>query len=146
MLYTQINLSGPILIIEDDEDDQLILTRILKELNLADKVIYFSTPIEALDYLQQATVHPFILICDINMPMINGIEFKKQIDQDPVLKAKCTPFIFWSTSISDTLVHQAYTETTIQGFFQKSCNYNELKQQLYYILGYWYYCQHPVFE
>lgn len=143
MSYPQLYPNGAILIIEDDEDDQFIFNKIFEELHIADKVVYFSNTLNAIQYLRAETTRPFLIISDINLPMQNGLDFKQQINSDPALRDKCIPFIFLSTSIKRTSVDKAFKELSVQGFFQKNDDYKQLKQRLYLILEYWQYCQHP---
>lgn len=136
--------SGPIVIIEDDPDDRYVFEEVLKELNLSNKLISFSTATDAWNYLQTTSDSPFIIFSDINLPKQNGIEFKKQIDADEYLRKKCIPFIFYSTSVNQYAVNEAYTQITIQGYFQKCYSYEETKTTLKLIFDYWTVCVHPV--
>jgi CheY-like chemotaxis protein len=77
------------------------------------------------------------------MPGINGLEFKRQIDADPVLRKKSIPFIFYSTAALQKDVNEAYTELTIQGFFIKGNDYNKTKALIRTIIDYWKNCIHP---
>jgi CheY-like chemotaxis protein len=85
---------GPIIIVEDDRDDRFIIAEVLKELNIPNKTLWFSKCMEAFDYLKSNDDQPFIIICDINLPEVNGIEFKRQVDSDPELRRKSIPFVF----------------------------------------------------
>ncbi|MDJ1469540.1 response regulator [Xanthocytophaga flava] len=143
MNYPALSMNGPILIIEDDVDDQFIFSKIFSELQIADKIKYFSNPAKALAFLREDPSQPFLIICDINLPVMSGLEFKTAIDRDPMLRTKSIPFVFLSTSIAQKMVDKAYKELTIQGFFQKSDDYEDLKRRLYSILDYWHHCQHP---
>jgi CheY-like chemotaxis protein len=135
--------SGPIVIVEDDVDDQEIVAEILKELEAPNELLIFDNCTDALHFLKFATKQPFIILCDINLPQLNGLEFKKDIDTDSALRQKCVPFIFFSTAATKPIVTEAYTRMTVQGFFQKSSNIKELKHQLYIIMEYWRLCKHP---
>lgn len=53
------NKNGPIVIIEDDADDQLLLTEVLKELDFPNEVIFFSDGEKALAYLVSSGDNPF---------------------------------------------------------------------------------------
>jgi len=90
--------SGPIIIIEDDEDDRDIIEEVLKELKIPNPTVFFTGCIEAYEYLQTHNNQPFIIFCDINLPDLSGIEFKRQIDAHKELRQKSIPFVFFSTS------------------------------------------------
>lgn len=135
--------SGPIIVIEDDEDDKDIFKEIITELNIDNEVIWFSNSIDSWNYLKTTTQQPFIIFSDINLPKQNGIDFKKQIDGDKQLRQKSIPFIFYSTAVDPRIVTQAYVEMTIQGFFRKGTDYEQMKEDIRLILDYWRACKHP---
>lgn len=135
--------SGPIIVIEDDPDDQNILQDILKELKIDNKLIFFTKTIDAFHFLKSTTEAPFVIFSDVNLPEQTGIDFKKEIDKDEELRKKSIPFIFYSTAATQAIVNEAYTEMTIQGFFKKGDNYEEIKRNIKLILEYWEVCKHP---
>ena len=134
---------GPIILIEDDLDDQEIFRDVIKELNQPNDLIIFSNCPEGFKYLKVTSEQPFIIFCDVNLPVQNGIEFKKQIDEDPELRKKSIPFVFYSTSVNQATVNEAYTKMTVQGFFQKKESFQEIKANIKLILEYWKACKHP---
>jgi hypothetical protein len=72
------------------------------------------------------------------------LEFKRQVNQDDELRQKCIPFIFFSTAALKEVVTEAFTEMTVQGFFQKSGDLQELRSALNTIITYWKLCRHPI--
>lgn len=135
--------SGPIIVVEDDVDDKEIFEDILRELNITNKFIWFNNCDDAWKYLKSTSEQPFIIFSDVNLPRQNGIEFKRQIDADEQLRKKSIPFIFYSTAVNQHIVNEAYTQMTVQGFFQKSSKYGEMKQNIQIIFDYWKQCKHP---
>jgi len=133
----------PIILIEDDIDDKDILEEVLTELNLPNKVIWFKNCIDAWQYLYTTTDSPFIIICDINLPLQSGMDFKRQIDTNLEMRRKSIPFIFYSTSASQKLVNEAYMQFTVQGYFKKEYDFEEIKNNMRVILTYWSICKHP---
>jgi len=135
--------SGPIVIVEDDIDDKELLEDALRELDIANELRHFTRCPDALEYLKTTYEQPFLILSDVNLPGQSGIEFKKQIDSDSQLREKSIPFIFFSTSIDAHTVKTAYTEMTVQGFFQKCYKYEDFKNLLKIIMNYWLVCRHP---
>ena len=135
--------SGPIVLVDDDVDDRDILQEILQDLQVPNKLMWFPTSNDAFIYLKNSTVQPFLIFCDLNLPFQSGLEFKKKIDADKDLRRKSIPFIFYSTSVQPTAVEVAYTQMTVQGFFQKKAIYEDLKKLVSIILAYWENCSHP---
>jgi len=135
--------SGPIAIIEDDIDDQEIIRDVIREIGVANEIIFFDKGTDAFSFLKSTPKQPFIILCDINLPEINGLELKSQMDTDNEVRQKSVPFIFFSTAANKSSVTEAFTKMTVQGFFQKSYNMQELKHTLTIIMEYWKLCKHP---
>lgn len=133
---------GPIIVIDDDTDDHFILEEIVKKLDLKNNMRFFRTGKEALSYLRSTTEKPFIILCDINMPQMTGIELRRTIDQEEALRKKSIPFVFFSTAASTAQVNEAY-DLTVQGFFIKASGFDQSADDLKCILNYWKKCLHP---
>jgi len=71
------NKGGPIIIIEDDLDDQELLSEVFKKLNYKNEIVFFGDGQEALEYLTDTSIEPFIIFSDINMPKLSGMEYKR---------------------------------------------------------------------
>jgi CheY-like chemotaxis protein len=135
--------SGPIIVIEDDIDDREVLEAIFTELHVKNKLIWFVKSDEAFNYLKTTSDQPLIILCDVNLPVEDGVSFKRRIDADPYLRKKSIPFVFYSTSVDQQTVNEAYTKMTVQGFFQKANKYEEIKKTVKLVLDYWLTCRHP---
>lgn len=135
--------TGPIIIVEDDQDDKDIVDEVLKELKIPNKTIWFQKCMDAFDYLVSCDEQPFLIISDVNLPGQNGIEFKQQIDSHAELRKKSIPFVFFSTSADKTYVDDAYMNLTVQGYFKKAQSYQETKNIFKLMLEYWKVCKHP---
>lgn len=133
---------GPIIVIEDDTDDQFLLKTAVSELGIANKLIFFENGLDALIYLESTKDQPFIILCDINMPVMNGLELREQIENNEYLKKKSIPFVFLSTADNPHIVEIAYN-SKIQGFYKKVNNFMEFKRQISIITDYWQHCLHP---
>ena len=135
--------SGPIILVDDDREDQELVEEVLTEMQVENKRIYFFDCLKAFDYLKTTPEKPLLILCDINLPGVNGLEFKLQIDTDPQLRGKSIPFVFFSTAVDQKSVDRAYKEMTVQGFFKKENTMGGLKNSLSLILDYWKVCKHP---
>ena len=134
--------SGPIIIVEDDKEDQEVLAEIFQELQIPNKVKFFKEGLSLLEYLRTTSDKPLIIITDINMPIMNGIELRKEINKDDYLRKKSIPFIFLSTTDGSRIIEQIY-EMQVQGFFQKQHSYKAISNQIKLIIDYWTVCKHP---
>jgi CheY-like chemotaxis protein len=136
------NKRGPIIIIEDDTDDQTILAEIFVELNYSNELIFFSDSVKALEYLTDTDIEPFLVLSDINMPKLSGMELREKIHNNEDLRLKSIPYLFFSTSAEQRHVIDAYSRS-IQGFFVKPSDYKKLKTLIIKIVEYWQECESP---
>lgn len=132
----------PIVIVDDDLDDRELLGELALELRPMHELRYFVNGVDMLEYLETTTEQPFIILCDVNMPKLNGIELLEHINKMPHLKQKSIPFIFLSTSGEKRYVNKAF-EFNAQGFFQKPSEIGELKSMLKLTFDFWARCLHP---
>jgi predicted O-methyltransferase YrrM len=58
----KMNKNGPVVVIEDDEDDKQMLQEIFKNLNYKNKIVFFEDGNEALEYLNRTDVMPFLIL------------------------------------------------------------------------------------
>ena len=133
------NISGPFIVIEDDKEDQEILQSIFRELHYTNEIQFFSDGLIALDSLLSIETEPFIIFSDINMPKLNGIELRDLLRQSDNIKIKSVPYLFFTTSADKRHIADAYANS-IQGFFVKPFDYNELKETIRRIVEYWQMC------
>ncbi len=129
-------------LVEDDVDDQEFIVDALQMLGIKNKIELFDNGQKALDYLKIVEEQPFIIISDVNLPIMNGLQLKSAIQQNDFLRNKSIPFIFLSTSADSKAVLEAF-ELKVQGFFVKENTYDGIRNQLKEIVGYWNNCRHP---
>lgn len=134
--------SGPIIIIEDDFDDQELLKEVFQELKVPNLLRFFNSCIDAIDYLLTTLEKPFLIISDINLPSMTGIELKQQINNNAFLLKKSIPFIFLSTTPDKYAIATAYS-VWVQGYFVKPLRFSDLKEMMGCIVTYWKTCRHP---
>jgi CheY-like chemotaxis protein len=135
-------IRGPIVIVDDDDDDHYILKRVCEKLGVETPIVFFSDGKRLLEYLKTTSERPFIILCDVNMPVMNGLELKRSIDSEESLRKKGIPFIFFSTSAMSSIVREAFS-MSVQGFFLKAQSLDELEKTLSVIFNYWQMCEHP---
>jgi len=136
------NKNGPVIVIEDDLDDQEFLKIVFDKLNYINEIKYFSDGQEALNYLNQTAVVPFLILSDINMPKLDGFELRRKLKTDADLQLKCIPYLFFSTALNQKAVIDAYS-LSVQGFFVKQSSLSELEKTITVIMEYWKRCAAP---
>jgi CheY-like chemotaxis protein len=136
------NKSGPVVIIEDDPDDQEFLNLVFKKLNYPNQIMYFLDGEDALAYINKTDVLPFLILSDINMPKLSGFELREKLRTDAALNTKCIPYLFFSTALTQKAVIDAYS-LSAQGFFVKQNSMIELEKTIFVIMEYWMRCAAP---
>ncbi len=136
------NKSGPIILIEDDPEDLEIFSEVFKDLDCQNEIIYFHDGAAALEYLTTAKKQPFLILSDINLPKLDGVQLREKIHNNEQLKLKCIPYLFFTTAADQRVVINAYSQS-IQGFFTKPSTYKELLRVIGNIIEYWKDCHSP---
>jgi CheY-like chemotaxis protein len=133
---------GPIILVDDDVEDQLLIREALEMSGNTHELKIFSNGEQVFEYLMHTTDKPFIIVCDINMPRMDGLSLRERINQTEYLRKKSIPFVFFSTTASRESIEKAY-ELTVQGFFVKPSTFDDLTRTLSMIISYWNVCKHP---
>jgi CheY-like chemotaxis protein len=124
------------LIVDDDTDDRDLLQDAWKELEFDNELIFFGTGEEVLTYLLEEKVSPFLILCDVNIPKMDGFELKAKLLENPEINYTSIPFIFWSSLASNAQIQKSY-DLGGNGFFIKENTFEGLKQSLIHIVEYW---------
>lgn len=139
------NKNGPIIVIEDDEDDRDFMKDVFIDLNYKNEIIFYEDGQSALNHLLNEKIEPFIIISDINMPVLNGMALKAEIQKNENLRLKCIPYLFFTTSANQQHVIDAYSKS-VQGFFIKPNSIVKLKAIVKKIVEYWQECESPHYQ
>ena len=134
--------TGPVIVIEDDLDDQEILREIFKKLDYANEICFFKDGQSALDHLNRTDVIPFLILSDINMPVLDGFALRDKVKMDAKLQIKCIPYLFFTTAFNQQIIIDAYSKS-VQGFFIKPTSMATLENTLRVIMEYWQLCASP---
>jgi CheY-like chemotaxis protein len=135
-----------ILLIEDDVVDSQTVKRFFEAYHLPHELRVMDNAQEALDDLRRAARHaaresrPGLILLDLNMPGMNGLEFLAEVKADPALRS--IPVIVLSTSDLDSDVRASY-QGGVAGYFVKPLEYTQFVATLESIVRYWELCQHP---
>src|SRR5215203_1352308 len=121
--------NAPILIIDADSDDRYFLQEAWKQLNYSNELLFFSSGEEALDYLHSTRMAPFLILCDVNLPKMDGFQLKKKMLEDADMNYKSIPFVYWSAVASPAQIQRSY-DLGGNGFFIKDADFAIIKQSL----------------
>lgn len=139
------NKKGEIILIEDDPDDQELFQRAYQELGIPNPLTILNNGREAYDYFNNTSKDLFLIISDINMPVMSGIELRDKMQQVGEVRLRTIPFLFLTTGTPPQNVLYSYTHS-VQGFFLKPTSFANLKGIVKHIVNYWTTCTEPVFS
>lgn len=110
------------LLIEDDEVDAEAVIRAFAKQQVQTAITAVSNGVEALDVMlnkerADALAWPYLILLDLNMPLMNGLEFLHTIRQNPELKRSIVFMLTTSNHDDDKLA--AY-DNQVAGYFVKS--------------------------
>ena len=127
--------SKPILLAEDDDVDAMTVKRAFKDLQVANKLVRAADGEQTLEYLRtENSEEPCLILLDLNMPKMNGIEFLKIVKADEALKR--TPVIVLTTSSDERDVVESF-ELGAAGYMVKSVDYEKFVDVISTIDQYW---------
>ena len=130
-----------ILLVEDDQIDAMTIKRALKELHIVNKLYVTKNGEEALEFLKNyENKIPGLILLDINMPKMNGIEFLNIAKQDD--KFKKIPVIVLTTSKEEQDIVESF-KLSAAGYMIKPVDYHQFVEVVRTIDIYWTLCELP---
>lgn len=132
-----------ILLVEDDEVDVMNVKRAFKKNNISNPLVVASNGIEALEVLRSVSPEkprPKIVLLDLNMPRMGGIEFLKEIRQDPELSSLSVFVMTTSNEDSDKI--EAFN-LNVAGYILKPLSMDRFISAVSTLNSYWTLCEFP---
>jgi len=127
--------SKPIMLIEDDNVDAMTVKRALKDLKVTNPLVLQTNGEEALTYLRTDDNHkPCVILLDLNMPKMNGIEFLKVAKADAALRQ--IPVIVLTTSKDDHDKVESF-QFSVAGYIVKPTDYKKFVDAMKTVDLYW---------
>ena len=127
--------SKPILLVEDDRVDTMTVRRALKDLKVTNQLICTTNGEEALEYLRdESKKKPCVILLDLNMPKMNGIEFLKIAKAEDELKK--IPVVALTTSKEAPDIAESFS-LGIGGYIVKPVDYKRFVEAIRVINLYW---------
>lgn len=127
--------SKPILLVDDDSVDAMTVKRALKELRLTNPLVRKIDGEEALEYLRgEGNDLPCLILLDLNMPKMNGIEFLRVVKTDRSLKKIPVVVLTASEQESDKIDSFALS---VAGYMAKPTDYKKFVETIKMIDLYW---------
>lgn len=125
-----------ILLVEDDEVDVLNVRRAFQKNHITNPLFVASNGIEALEQLRGKMIprDRRIVLLDLNMPKMNGIEFLQELRRDPELRV--TPVVVLTTSNDERDRIEAYN-LNVAGYLLKPVTFSNFCEVMTTLNKYW---------
>ena len=124
-----------ILLVEDDHVDIITIKRAFKDLKITNPVEVCENGLQALDYLRDSkSPYPGIILLDLNMPKMNGLEFLQVIKNDQDLRM--IPVVVLTTSKEEQNKIESYS-LGVAGYMIKPVDYLQFVDVIRTIHLYW---------
>ena len=132
----------PVLLVEDDVVDMMTVRRAFEDLNLSNPLVHVSDGEQALEYLNDSRqAKPCVILLDLNMPRMNGVEFMRIAKADPVLRK--IPIVVLTTSKDDRDIVDSY-KLSAAGYIVKPVDYQSFVEAIRTIDIYWTISELPI--
>jgi len=135
-----------ILLVEDDHVDVMNVQRAFKKNNINYPLHIAFNGVEALNMMRghngkpKMSPGPTIILTDINMPKMNGIEFIKELRNDPEFKSVSIFVMTTSNDVKDKV--EAYN-LNVAGYVLKPLSFEKFVNTIAILGNYWKLCEHP---
>jgi CheY-like chemotaxis protein len=127
--------SRPILLVEDDDIDAMMVQRAFKDIGVTHQVVRKVGGEEAMEYLKnKRNEKPNVILLDLNMPRMDGLEFLKTLKTDVSLRA--IPVVVLTTSETDQSIIKSF-ELNVAGYIVKAVDYKRFLETMRAIQAYW---------
>lgn len=125
----------PLLLVEDNLDDTMIVRRALGELGIEKELVHVPNAEEALTYLRSpAKTKPALILLDLNLPGMSGVELVETIKADPALAEIAVVVLSTSDERRDILNS---FDLSVAGYIVKPTDYASLVETLKIVQDYW---------
>jgi two-component system response regulator len=126
----------PILLVEDNPDDQALTLRALKKNNLANEVVTAEDGVKALEYLNNASDSelPALVLLDLKLPKVDGMEVLRQIRGNE--KTRRLPVVVLTSSKEERDLLETYN-LGVNSYVRKPVDFNQFMEAVKQLGLYW---------
>ncbi|MFA5328730.1 MAG: response regulator [Prolixibacteraceae bacterium] len=130
-----------ILLVEDNPNDIELTLEALSECNLANRVVVLNDGVQAMEYLQfqgeyknRERENPAVILLDIKMPRMDGIEVLQEVKKNPNLKS--IPVVMLTSSREEPDLKKCY-ELGVNAYIVKPVNFKDFFETVNYLGIFW---------
>lgn len=136
------NTAVEILLVEDNESDAEMTIRALRKSNLANRLLHVPDGAAALDFIfcegeyadREMEHKPKVILLDLKMPKVNGIEVLRRIKEDP--RTRSIPVVMLTSSKEDPDIKNCY-ELGVNSYVVKPVEFDEFHRAVAELGLYW---------
>lgn len=130
------NSEVEILLVEDNESDAELITRVLRKHHLANNIVLLKDGVEALEFLsgENTKKAPHVVLLDIKLPKLDGIEVLRRMKSDS--RTKDIPVVILTSSNQDRDIQAAY-ELGVNSYVTKPIRFDEFAKVISELGLYW---------
>ncbi|HEY9690079.1 MAG TPA: response regulator [Coleofasciculaceae cyanobacterium] len=129
MIYTK-----PIVLIEDNPDDEQLTVRALRRGKIANEIVIARNGEQALQTLFSMKVLPSVIILDLKLPKISGLDVLRQIRANA--QTQFLPVVILTSSGEDRDIIESYS-LGANSYVQKPVDFNEFNEAVHRLGLYW---------
>jgi two-component system response regulator len=126
--------TSTVLLVEDNPDDEQLILRALKQTGISDTIEVARNGREAVDYLLSVATPPRLVMLDLKLPKMGGLEVLQALRLDN--KTRMIPVVVFTSSIEKTDVLTSY-DLGANSYIRKPVDYRQLTDVVKLIVSYW---------
>jgi len=127
-------LEKTILLIEDNPDDEALTLRALKQHRVMNRVVVARDGAEGLDYLLGTEAKPQVILLDLKLPKIDGLEVLRRVRSDS--RTKLLPIVILTSSEEDHDITQSY-RSGANSYVRKPVDFIQFSEAIRELGLYW---------
>ncbi len=131
-------MAQQILLVEDNPDDEMLALRALRKSAIADDLVVARDGVEALDYLleqnRSGAELPALVLLDINLPRLNGLEVLKRLRENAV--THLLPVVMLSSSKEEKDISSSY-DYGCNSYIRKPVDFRQFSDMIFQVERYW---------
>ena len=127
-------LEKTILLIEDNPDDEALTLRALKQHRVMNRVVVARDGAEGLDYLLGTEAKPQVVLLDLKLPKIDGLEVLRRVRSDS--RTKLVPIVILTSSEEDHDITQSY-RSGANSYVRKPVDFIQFSEAIRELGLYW---------
>lgn len=126
--------TGKILLVEDNDDDVILMQRAFKKNRMTNAIVRARNGVEALDLLHNQNIIPSLVILDLKLPKVDGLEVLKSIRANEFTRG--LPVVILTTSAEQQDVVQGYQLGT-NSYIRKPVEFEKFLEAVGQVGLYW---------